>query len=218
VLGEWRVACACAQRQSLPSHRLTVDCLISSQGVLSQLVVVGTDGHGQLGSAACRSQDSAQLRASTQSFRCFMRRPRRPQRPDTNEKAARGGLAALSSWENLRNLLKQNCWGFGTSWEKTARKQSGVGDSCTAAKHRRGGAEFAFQAPMPSPTAVVCAPNLRSTLSRQTRRRPGCQGSSGPSAEGLNSILFVDPASGPTAPRFRDHVRRSICATLYLDG
>src|SRR6516225_679458 len=47
ALGEWRAACACAQRQSLPSHRLAADRLISSQAVLSQLVVVGTDGGDQ---------------------------------------------------------------------------------------------------------------------------------------------------------------------------
>jgi hypothetical protein len=66
ALGEWRAACACAQRQSLPSHRLAADRLISSQGILSQLVAVGTDGSDQPGSAACRSPDSAHLRASAQ--------------------------------------------------------------------------------------------------------------------------------------------------------
>jgi hypothetical protein len=36
ALGEWRAACACAQRQSLPSDRLAADHLISSQGISSQ--------------------------------------------------------------------------------------------------------------------------------------------------------------------------------------
>ena len=73
ALGEWRAACACAQRQSLPSHRLAADRLISSRGVLSQLVVVGTDGCGQPGSAALRSRDSAHLRPRDQ-FKPFHRR------------------------------------------------------------------------------------------------------------------------------------------------
>jgi len=79
ALGEWRAACACAQRQSLLSHRLAADHVISSQrissqgissrcvssqGSSSQLVVVGTDGSGQPRSSAYRSQDSAHLRAS----------------------------------------------------------------------------------------------------------------------------------------------------------
>jgi hypothetical protein len=55
------------------------DRLISSR-VLSRPVVVGTDGSGQPGSAACRSPDSAHLRASAQSFRCFIGRPRRPRK------------------------------------------------------------------------------------------------------------------------------------------
>jgi len=38
ALGEWRAACACAQRQSLPSHRLAAGRLISSL-VVSSLVV-----------------------------------------------------------------------------------------------------------------------------------------------------------------------------------
>ena len=51
---------------------MAADRLISSQGVSSQLVVVGTDGRDQPGSVACRSPDSAHLRASAQSFRCFI--------------------------------------------------------------------------------------------------------------------------------------------------
>jgi len=38
VLDDWRAACACAQRQSLPSHRLAAGRLISSL-VVSSLVV-----------------------------------------------------------------------------------------------------------------------------------------------------------------------------------
>ena len=44
------------------------------------VTAAGMGGRGQPGSAACRSQDSAHLRASAQSFRCFMRRPRHPRK------------------------------------------------------------------------------------------------------------------------------------------